>query len=183
LSSTIAYDHETPVIDSARRHRGAGKNITVQWRDGSDPLGGCHGVLVVNGTLTIPAGSELINKAEVDLSGTIVNNGTFTNMIDGVNHTYESNFFGVGGTLPNNGIFVANAIWSSADRAGEGYDNDPRNPDLTLISALPTTADSYIRGSITSTPDFHKRRLHYRSSTPSMTICDRQRERDHGHQF
>lgn len=97
------------VIDEGKTLTVAGdKNLTIDWRKDSEEQRGYNGILVVDGTLIVPEGSNVINKCEVNLTGTITNEGTFTNMIDEVGDTYGSNFISTGGTLQNNGTFVTN---------------------------------------------------------------------------
>ncbi|NLO48447.1 MAG: hypothetical protein GX111_09040, partial [Clostridiales bacterium] len=131
-----------------------GKNLTVEWRENTPEQAGCAGVLVVDGTLVIPSDSVVINKGEIDLSGTITNNGIFTNMIDEPEHKYESLFFGEGGTLDNNGTFVANGYMALS-----GTDLKNRGTRFTNNGSFVITG-----GTVTSSAPFH--------NAGYMKICD-----------
>ncbi|SMC70290.1 S-layer homology domain-containing protein [Papillibacter cinnamivorans] len=138
----------------------AGKNITVEYRNVSDPERGSEGVLVINGTLAIPSGSFLNNMREVDLSGTIVNNGTFTNMRK--EDTYGSSFYAEGGTIQNHGVFVSN---DNMELNGTALVNDGSALDAGKVGFTNNTGSLIITGgSIDSSTSFH--------NAGYMKICD-----------
>ena len=125
----------------------ADRNITVAWREDSEP-----GVLAVNGELIIPTGSNLINQTEVNMTGTITNNGTITNMTD-TEGRYNSNFFGEGGTIANNGTFVTN---SYMQLTGTALINSGTGPVVGATNHFTNNGNLILYGgAVTSTSDFH----------------------------
>lgn len=142
LSDNFTICKHVVVDSSAALTLAANKNLTIDWQKEPEAQEGTNGVLIINGSLVIPAGSELINRCEVDLSGEIENGGTFSNLKD---EDFCGSLFSVGGTLHNSGIFANEGDMHLSDTAlinsGTRFTN---NGNLEITG-----------GSVESTAEFH----------------------------
>lgn len=122
----------------------ADKNLIVDWREWTEVQEGYDGSLVINGTLSVPAGGEVINKCRIELYGTLVNHGTFTNQKDEQEGKYGGNLLCEGGVLTNNGTFVNNDYTELFNTALENAGAFTNNEGLIITG-----------GSITNSAPFH----------------------------